>query len=110
VTVTRNDIAAGHQLAETIHSVSEFAFKFPDRFQHWKTTSNYVVALSIDDEEKLEDLYSRLKWHGADVIGFNEPDINNQLTSICYYGTPELQKHTSKLKLALKNKDHEKTV
>jgi len=39
--------------------------------------------------------------NGADVVPFYEPDIDNQLTAICYYGTPELRKITNKLNLAL---------
>jgi hypothetical protein len=60
-----------------------------------------VVALSIDNEEKLKQLYDKLVWRGADVTQFREPDIDDQLTSICYMGTPELIKTTKNLKLAL---------
>jgi hypothetical protein len=58
------------------------------------------VSLSIRNEKELKDLYNKLKWHGAHVVAFFEPDIDNQMTSICYYGTPELRKHTQKLDLA----------
>jgi len=34
-------------------------------------------------------------------VAFTEPDIGDQLTSICFYGTPEMRKITNKLKLAL---------
>ncbi|MEA3295877.1 MAG: hypothetical protein U9Q27_01910 [Patescibacteria group bacterium] len=46
-------------------------------------------------------MYEKLKWRGADVVQFTEPDIGDQVTSICFYGTPELRKITNKLKLAL---------
>jgi hypothetical protein len=55
----------------------------------------------VDNEEKLERLYYKLLDNGATVVAFREPDIDNQLTSICYYGTPEMIKITSNLKLAL---------
>lgn len=61
-----------------------------------------MVSLSVDNEETLKNLYNKLKCNGANVVAFNEPDINNQLTSICYYGTPEMRKLTQKLDLALK--------
>ena len=64
-------------------------------------TSEYLVSLSIDNEEKLQRLFYKLQDNGADVVAFTEPDIDNQLTSICYYGTPELRKITSNLKLSL---------
>jgi hypothetical protein len=57
----------------------------------------------VDNEEKLQRLFYKLQDNGATVVAFHEPDIDNQLTSICYYGTPELMKITQKLELALKN-------
>lgn len=63
--------------------------------------SEYLVSLSIDNEKKLKRLYQKLQDNGADVVAFTEPDIGDQLTSICYYGTPEMRKITNKLNLAL---------
>ena len=86
---------------QTAHSVAEFAHQYPSEFQEWKTKSNYLVSLSVDNEEKLQRLFYKLQDNGADVVAFTEPDIDNQLTAICYYGTPEMRKHTDKLDLAL---------
>jgi hypothetical protein len=96
----------GAQIAQTGHSIAEFAHKIPNRFHDWMRDSQYLVSLSIDGEEKLKDLYDRLQYYGADVVAFYEPDIDNQMTAICYYGTPEMQMHTKKLELALKNYDY----
>jgi hypothetical protein len=63
--------------------------------------SKYIVSLSIDNEEKLQRLFYKLQDSGAQVVSFTEPDINDQLTSICYYGTPEMIKITNNLNLAL---------
>ena len=65
-------------------------------------TSEYLVSLSIESEDKLQKLYNKLQDNGADVVAFTEPDIGDQLTAICYYGTPEMRKHTQELELALK--------
>jgi hypothetical protein len=87
---------------QTGHSIAEFAHKHPDQFSDWMQNSQYLVALSTDDEESLKDLYHKLKCNGASVVPFTEPDIGNQLTAICYFGTPEMRKITQKLDLALK--------
>jgi hypothetical protein len=63
--------------------------------------SEYLVSLSTDNEDKLQRLFYKLQDYGADVVAFTEPDIGDQLTAICYYGTPELRKITNKLELAL---------
>ena len=103
VTVTRKDISAGYQICQSCHSLAEFAHRFPNHFKDWKQNSNYIISLSVDNEEKLQRLFYKLQDNGANVVAFTEPDINNQLTSICYYGTPEMRKLTEKLDLALNN-------
>lgn len=101
MTVTRADIPKGYQLAQTIHSSSRFAYHHPELHKKWIEQSEYVVSLSVSNEEKLQRLYYKLLDNGAIIVAFHEPDIDNQLTSICYYGTPELRKITNKLNLAL---------
>ena len=103
VTVTREDLDPGYQLVQTGHAIAEFAHKHPQLFKDWVETSNYLVSLSTQDENHLEKLYEKLKWRGAQVIRFTEPDIGDQLTAICFYGTPEMRKITNRLNLALKN-------
>jgi CRISPR/Cas system-associated endoribonuclease Cas2 len=101
VTVTRKDLTAGYQLVQSGHSIAEFIQHFPDKFAEWKQQSNYLISLSTDNEERLQRLFYKLQDNGADVVAFYEPDIDNQMTAICYYGTPEMRKHTDKLDLAL---------
>ena len=101
VTITRKDIHAGYQLVQSAHSVAEFAHQFPNHFKEWMENSKYLVSLSTDNEEKLQRLFYKLQDRGANVVAFTEPDIDDQLTSICYYGTPEMIKITNNLNLAL---------
>ena len=88
-------------MAQTLHSSSRFAYHHPELHREWIEKSEYVVSLSVDNEEKLKRLYYKLLDNGATVVAFHEPDIGDQLTSICYYGTPEMIKITSNLKLSL---------
>ena len=101
VTIVRNDITNGQQLAQSIHAASEFAHKFPNQFNDWMTNSQYVVSLSADNEQHLKEVLTKLEWFGAHVVTFREPDMDNQLTSIAFYGTPKMMKITAHLKLAL---------
>lgn len=101
VTVTRADLSAGYQMAQAIHSNHRFAHHYPELHREWIEKSEYVISLSVDNEEKLQRLYYKLQDNGAIVVAFHEPDIDNQLTSICFYGTPEMRKLTQNLDLAL---------
>lgn len=102
VTVTRKDLSAGYQLVQSGHAIAEWIKQFPQEFAEWNKQSNYLISLSTDNEQTLKDLYNELKSNGAHVVAFYEADIDNQMTSICYFGTPEMRKHTQKLDLALK--------
>ena len=90
-------------IAQSGHAIAEFSNKFSNMFNCWHNNSNYLIVLEIDNEEKLQRLFYKLQDNGANVVAFTEPDIQDQLTSICYYGTPELRKLTEKLDLALEN-------
>ena len=106
VTVTRKGLTPGYQLVQSGHAIAKWIKEFPALFTEWNKQSNYLISLSTDNEETLKKLYKKLQYNGADVVAFYEPDINNQMTAICFYGTPEMRKHTDKLDLALKNECH----
>ena len=103
ITITRQDLSTGYQIVQSCHSVADFAYKFPNYFLSWRKNSNYKVCLSIKDESSLKKLFLKLKDINAPVIGFREPDLNNQLTSITLYGAKEYTKYTKYLPLAGKN-------
>lgn len=102
VTVTRRDLPAGYQLAQTVHAVADFADELPQFFKSWKDNSNYVVSLAAENEQSLEKYFNKLRERGAPVVGFYEPDHYDQLTAICFYGLPHYRKLVSNLPLALK--------
>jgi chaperonin GroEL (HSP60 family) len=88
-------------IAQSGHAIIEFSKQFSELYNNWYHNSNYLIILEIDNEEKLKRLFYKLQDNDANVVAFTEPDINDQLTSICYYGTPEMRKITQKLDLAL---------
>jgi hypothetical protein len=55
------------------------------------------------DEPTLIALYERLKKETPFISAFYEPDVQDQMTAICVYGTPEIRKKVSSIPLALKN-------
>ena len=63
--------------------------------------NNYLISLAISSEKKLEDLLTKLIHNGHRVSYFMEPDINNELTSICFIETERTKKFTSHLPLSL---------
>ncbi len=101
--VTRQDINPGDQCAQTVHSISDFAYEFPQEHRFWKETSNTVVCLGIQSEFHLLTLFDKLSPL-TQCVKFFEPDDDVGWTSLCFYSTPETKKLTSKLPLLLKTK------
>ena len=103
VTITRQDLPAGYQLCQTGHAIADFAHELPQFFKSWKDNSNYLISLSAKDENQLNNIYEKLRDRGAPIIAFREPDLDDQLTALCFYGLPHYRKLVSNLPLALKS-------
>lgn len=108
IVITRDDISPGYQLAQALHANSQFALEHPDLFKKWN--NNYIISLSIESEEKLSILANKLTNIGVPISYFTEPDIGNQLTSICFIETDKTIKLTSKLQPSLKEYVKQKEV
>ena len=102
VVITRNDIPDGYQLVQSNHAVADFAYEHHQEFKEWKDTSNYIISLQIPNEQDLIKLYEKLSNEGAVATLFREPDIDNEATSFAFFGTEDLRKKVSNLKLSLK--------
>lgn len=102
ITITRKDISPGYQVAQTAHSIAQFSHKFTNTFTQWITTYNCIVSLSVDNEEQLRKLYVELG--DIEKVLFEEPDIDNQATAVCFFADAELRKKFSNLSLALRER------
>jgi len=90
-------------LCQTGHAIADFAHELPQFFKSWKDNSNYLISLSAKDENQLNNIYEKLRDRGAPIIAFREPDLDDQLTALCFYGLPHYRKLVSNLPLALKS-------
>jgi peptidyl-tRNA hydrolase len=102
VSIVREDITPGYQLVQSAHAIADFIFEHKTSAKQWKFDSNSIITLSIPTEQSLQELYEKLLSVTPYVTAFREPDIDNQLTAIAVYGTPDIRKMVSHLPLALK--------
>ena len=103
VVITRSDLTQGYQSQQSTHSVADFAHEFPQSFNEWKTTSNSIICLQVNNETELDTLYNKLSKLTS-VTKFYEPDLNDELTSICLYANKDIRKKLSYLPLLGKPK------
>lgn len=62
----------------------------------------YLALLAIKDEKELHTLISKLENSKIKFSAFREPDINNQITSICIEPSDKTRRLTSSLPKMLK--------
>lgn len=96
--ITRSNLSYGYQSQQSCHSIADFAHEFPQSFNEWKTTSNSIICLQVNNETELDTLYNKLSKLTS-VTKFYEPDLNDELTSICLYVNKDIRKKVSYLPL-----------
>lgn len=99
IVITRGDLNPGLIVAQSGHAISQFHLDYPDLAKAWN--NNYLISLSINSKEKLESLLTKLLDMGIFVSYFCEPDISNELTSVCFLECNKTKKLTSSLRLSL---------
>lgn len=92
----------GVQASQSVHASIQHLFDHPDQSNEWFTNSNYLVLLSVENEQQLVDLTLKLGQIGIPFSKFYEPDLNNELTSVSFLSNPVTKKITSGMPLLLK--------
>ena len=101
IVVTRKDLNPGYQIAQAGHAIAQFVLDHPEQANQWN--NNYLICLSVENENQLNNLSVKIQAEGIPMSYFLEPDIGNQLTAISFIGTEKAGKLTSSLPLALKS-------
>lgn len=104
IVITREDLKPGYQIAQSGHAISQFLLDHPELGKQWN--NNYLISLAVSSEQKLENLLRKLLHIEHRVAYFTEPDINNELTSICFLETDKTKHMTAHLPLSLSSINH----
>jgi hypothetical protein len=68
--------------------------------------NNYLISLSIESEEKLFYFSKKLNELEIPYSIFTEPDIGDELTSLCFIETEDTKNLTRRLQVSLNNKSN----
>lgn len=82
--------------------MSSFAVEHKDVHENWQANSNFIVILSVEDENALRALLKQAQQLEIKASSFLEPDFDNQLTAIALEPSLDTYRITSSLPLALK--------
>lgn len=89
----------GYQAVQSAHSAINFQYEHSELAKEWNTNSNYLIFLTVENEEELYKLKQKVKNKGIKYTSFYEPDIGNRLTAITLEPGIISKKLTSNLKL-----------
>jgi peptidyl-tRNA hydrolase len=78
----RRDLAPGPQLAQAVHAAIQFTQEWPDLVVPWYTESNFLVVVSLADEDALMDLADQAKELGVRYSITQEPDYGEAWTAV----------------------------
>lgn len=99
--VTRRDLRPGLQAAQVAHAAFTFAYEHRPLAAQWQQESNFLIVLSVADEDELKELGEIAESNNLPVSWFTEPDIGDQLTAIAIAPSPATVAITAHLSLAL---------
>jgi len=92
------------QSVQSGHALAKFCIENSEIANSWHKNSQYLVYLSVEDENSLRRLMIKLESRGIMFSVFEEPDLDNQITAIAIEPTKEARKVCSNLPLALRKK------
>ena len=99
--MVRADILPGYQMAQAAHSAIQFVFDHNEIAKIWHETSDYIVILNIDNEDKLKELMVEAERKNIKFSTYREPDLEGQYTAIAFEPSKKTKSLCRGLKLAL---------
>lgn len=74
--IVRKDLSESYRAVQAGHAVAEWLL----HDQTWQNET--LIYLGVEDRKDLLRWVDKLNFKGIKYIGFNEPNINNELTAI----------------------------
>ena len=90
--VTRRDSSIGYQAVQAGHAAIQYQHEHTESSLDWDNNSNYLIFLTVDEENHLERLIANAQLKGITVSIFREPDLNNEITAVAFEPCDESRK------------------
>ena len=81
--VTRQDLTPGAQIAQSAHAALKFSYEHTEIFRKWHDESQYLICLSVPDEDALLDFMDEVWRRKLKYSYFVEPDFGDEHTAVC---------------------------
>lgn len=94
----RADLPVGLQMAQTLHAAFGFALEHAHVAADWLRESQYLIVVSVPDEQALLDLTARAGALPRHL--WREPDLDGQATAVALAPGPVARRLCANLPLA----------
>ena len=101
IVVTHKDLNPGQQAVQATHASIRFIFEHIEIATEWYNISEYLVELSVNNQEELLELAEKLRWKDIVFSEFREPDLDNAVTAIVMEPTQKARRMVSSIPLML---------
>lgn len=108
--VVRSDLPPGPQLAQSTHAAIQFSQEWPDLIGPWFRESNYLVVVTVENEEALWAIADQARELGVRYSAVEEPDMKNTWTALALAPGETARLICSCMPLALKEAVEPKAV
>lgn len=95
-------MSPGFQACQASHAAFSFAVENPEIVQKWHTESNFLIIVTVEDEDALRSLLDEATQRGILTTSFIEPDLDSEMTAIVLEPTLEARRLVANLPLALR--------
>jgi peptidyl-tRNA hydrolase len=75
--ITRRDLTIQQQMLQAAHAAIDFQHQHPEISKIWNKNSNYLIFLSVENENKLTKYLEKFNHFNLKTTVFREPDIGN---------------------------------
>ncbi len=91
-------------MAQSVHAAFTFADEHPEIAHEWHRDSQFLVVVSVPDEQALMDLTYAADDKGISLSLWREPDCHDQATAVALAPVPASKTLCSSLPLAGREK------
>lgn len=97
--IVPEDLPPGLAAAQVAHVAFQYATRHPEITLEWLRDSQYLIVLTVPDEESLVLLATRALEAGLVIESWHEPDFNDQFTALALQPGEVARRLTSNLPL-----------
>ena len=98
--VTRRDLSPEAQASQSCQALMQFNCAYPALGRTWYERQNLIDVYVVPGEDALRALLVKVKTKDLKAVGFHEPQLKMQLTTIAVEATPMARKVLGKLTIA----------